>query len=86
MREHDVPMWQTEEEDMQQQAQAYVARVATKAYLVNDDIAKGLDISDAEWRPDEARVVEEVYQLLLEARKLMLKEGILQEKDCHDAG
>jgi hypothetical protein len=85
MREHEVPMWNTEEQDMMADAQAWVARRATKAYLINDDIGRGLDKVDAEWRPDDALVVEEVYQLLVEARRLMLKDGMLQKKECHDA-
>lgn len=80
----DVPLWQSEEEDMQQQAAAWVAAQANKGYLLADDICRALDKPEQEWRPDDALIIEEVVSTLRLLRKRMVAENVLKQKDCHD--
>lgn len=80
----DVPLWQSEEEDMQQQAAAWVAAQANKGYLLADDICRALDKPETEWRPEDALIIEEVVSTLRLLRKRMVAENVLKQKDCTD--
>lgn len=81
----DVPLMGSEEEDMQQQAADWAARQAAKAYLLADDLCRGLDKHAEAWRPDVVAYLDQLVEVLSEQRRRMIAENILGKGDCHDA-
>lgn len=79
MRQHEVPMWNTEEQDMMADAQAWVAKQADDALRLADDIVDGLNRPALYWRPDDAMEVEELRQRLEEVHRLMVRYGFISK-------
>lgn len=73
-------MWNTEEQDMLADAQAWVAKQADDALRLADDIVDGLNRPALYWRPDDALEVEELRQRLEEVWRLMVRYGFINQE------
>lgn len=81
----DVPLLGSEQEDMQEQAAAWAARQASIAYLLADDLCKGLDKYPEDWKAADVSYLDQLVEVLWEQRRRMIDENILKQKDCYDA-
>ena len=78
----NVPLMGSEEEDMQQQAADWAAAQASKAYLLADDLCKGLDKYREEWMPYHVPYLDKLVEELREQRRCMIAEGLLKQDEC----
>lgn len=76
----DVPLWDSEEQDMQQQAVAYCVRLAEKVMALAEQIAEAVDQYPYHWGPDDLLPLEQVLSDLEHAVAAMKRADLIEEK------
>jgi len=76
----DVPLWASEEEDMQQHAAAYCNSLAQQAMALAEKIANAMDQYPDHWKPDDLLPLEQVVADLEHTVAAMKRADLIEEK------
>ncbi len=74
----EVPQWQSEEEDMRDQAMDWLLKVATEAAEMAEDISEAMDNPRRAWDVSELTEVEVVHYELRGMINRLVKMGVMR--------
>lgn len=75
-----VPLWNSEEEDMQRDAAAYCAVLANRIYLKADKICEAMDVPEERWTPADLMALEETLAELERIERRLEGENIMKKE------
>jgi hypothetical protein len=74
----NMPLLPSEEDEMQEHAQAWVAHLAQECFAMGEDFLVGLDLYAYEWHPDEMQIVERWHDTFKSIHKEMVDCGYIK--------
>lgn len=76
----DVPLWNSEEEDMQRDVAAHCAVVANRIYLKADRLCEAMDVPEWKWKPGDLGALETTFRELERLEKMLIGENIMEKE------